>query len=197
MTIGLIFTTGAGEYFLTLFDTYGAMGLTLIALIEILSLMYVYGHARFTDDIEEMTGIRPGVYWQLTWRLIAPLLLIVILFMSIFKTFTTTPEYSAWIEGDGNSEKKKFPSWTLGIGTILALASILPIVFVALFRKLGITRPHVDYEAGSHLKRIETNASNAPMLNTHGFKDREDLTSDPDSPDELDYEDQCEIQVRM
>ena len=195
--VGLVFTTGAGEYWLTLFDSYGAMGLTLIALIEILSLMYVYGHARFTDDIEEMTGIRPGVYWQLTWRLIAPLLLIVILFMSIFKTFTTTPEYSAWIEGEGNSKKKKFPSWTLGIGTILALASILPIVFVALFRKLGITRPHVDYEAGSHLKRIETNASNAPMLNTHGFKDREDLTSDPDSPDELDYEDQNEIQVRM
>ena len=33
--IGLVFTTGAGEYWLTLFDTYGAMGLTLIALIEI------------------------------------------------------------------------------------------------------------------------------------------------------------------
>ena len=51
--IGLVFTTGAGEYWLTLFDTYGAMGLTLIALIEILSLMYSYGHARFTNDIEE------------------------------------------------------------------------------------------------------------------------------------------------
>ena len=66
----------------------------------------------------------------------------------------------------GKSEKKAFPSWTLGIGTILALASVVPIVFVALFRKLGITRPHVDYEAGSPLKRIETNASNAPMMPT-------------------------------
>ena len=52
--VGLIFTTGAGEYFLTLFDTYGAMGLTLIALIEIMSVMYIYGHAQFTDDIEEI-----------------------------------------------------------------------------------------------------------------------------------------------
>ena len=42
----------------------------------------------------------------------------------------------------------------------------MPIVFVAVLRKLGITKPHVDYEAGSPLKRIETNASSAPMMPT-------------------------------
>ena len=57
---GLVFTTGAGEYWLSLFDRYGAMGLTLIAFIEIVSVMYVYGHKRFTDDIQEMTGHRYG-----------------------------------------------------------------------------------------------------------------------------------------
>ena len=66
----------------------------------------------------------------------------------------------------GKSEKKKFPNWTLGVATILALASVMPIVFVAVLRKLGITKPHVDYEAGSPLKRIETNASSAPMMPT-------------------------------
>merc|ERR1712083_1280555 len=169
-----------------------------MGLIEILSLMYSYGHARFTDDIEEMTGIRPGLYWQLTWRFIAPLLLILILFMSIFKTFTTMPEYAAWIEENGNSEKKQFPAWSLGIGTILALASILPILFVALFRKLGITRPHVDYEAGSPLKRIETNASTAPMLRensmatTHGFEYR-DNSPERDSENGDEDEDQSNL----
>ena len=44
--IGLIFTTGAGEYWLSLFDKYGAMGLTLIAFSELISVMYVYGHER-------------------------------------------------------------------------------------------------------------------------------------------------------
>ncbi len=48
-TIGIIFTTGAGEYWLTLFDSYGAMGLSLIAFAEIMSVMYVYGHKKFTD----------------------------------------------------------------------------------------------------------------------------------------------------
>jgi solute carrier family 6 (neurotransmitter transporter, amino acid/orphan) member 15/16/17/18/20 len=33
--VGVLFTTGAGEYWLTLFDNYGAMGLTLIGLVSI------------------------------------------------------------------------------------------------------------------------------------------------------------------
>ena len=56
-SIGLIFTTGAGEYWLTLFDSFGATGLTFIAFAELLSVMYVYGHKRFTKDIENMTGM--------------------------------------------------------------------------------------------------------------------------------------------
>ena len=47
-SIGLVFTTGAGEYWLTLFDSFGATGLTFIAFTELLAVMYVYGHRRFT-----------------------------------------------------------------------------------------------------------------------------------------------------
>ena len=54
--IGLVFTTGAGEYWLTMFDSFGATGLTIIAFTELLAVMYIYGHKRFSDDIEEMTG---------------------------------------------------------------------------------------------------------------------------------------------
>ena len=61
--IGTVFTTGAGEYWLTLFDEFGATGLTLIAFIEIICVMYVYGHRRFTDDIEDMTGKRIKFYF--------------------------------------------------------------------------------------------------------------------------------------
>jgi hypothetical protein len=34
---------------LTLVDTYGATGLTLIAFIEVIIVMYVYGHKKFTE----------------------------------------------------------------------------------------------------------------------------------------------------
>ena len=94
--VGLIFTTGAGEYFLTLFDTYGAMGLTLIALTEIMAVMYIYGHKQFTDDIEEMTGVRPGLYWQICWRFISPALLAIVLGSSVIMSFMSKPEYTAW-----------------------------------------------------------------------------------------------------
>ena len=53
-----------GEYWLTLADTFGATGLTFIAFTELVAVMYVYGHKRFTQDIERMTGVRPGLYWQ-------------------------------------------------------------------------------------------------------------------------------------
>lgn len=95
-TIGLIFTCGSGEYWLTLFDKYGAMGLTLIAFAEIMSVMYVYGHKQFTEDIHEMTGVRPGMYWQLMWRFVAPVLIAVLLGCSVVSELMSSPTYSAW-----------------------------------------------------------------------------------------------------
>ena len=170
MTIGLLFTTGAGEYFLTLFDTYGAMGLTLIALTEIIAVMYVYGHARFTDDIEEMTGIRPGFYWQICWRFVAPVLLAVILVSSIITQAIKTPTYIAWngtevrcgmlklklilsslficrypafyfceitfsiLVFQAKAESKVYPPSAITLAFILALASVVPIIVVAVLR---------------------------------------------------------------
>ena len=40
--------------------SFGATGLTLIAFLELIAVMYVYGHKRFTDDIENMTGASQG-----------------------------------------------------------------------------------------------------------------------------------------
>ena len=42
------------------FFSFGATGLTLIAFLELIAVMYVYGHKRFTDDIENMTGASQG-----------------------------------------------------------------------------------------------------------------------------------------
>ena len=42
--VGQVFCTGAGEYWLKLFDSFaGPLGLVLIALRETVSVMYVYG----------------------------------------------------------------------------------------------------------------------------------------------------------
>ncbi|QQP53375.1 Transporter, partial [Caligus rogercresseyi] len=76
----------AGEYWVTLFDSYGALGLTLIALTEII----------FTNDIKIMTGVTPGPYWQMTWRFGAPIVLSTVLIMSIYSQIRSNPTYNAW-----------------------------------------------------------------------------------------------------
>ena len=43
-----------------------------------------------------MTGYRPGLYWQITWRFLGPLLMGVILVSSITFMIIKTPEYQAW-----------------------------------------------------------------------------------------------------
>ena len=94
--MGTLFTTGAGEYWLSVIDKYIGMGLSFIAFCEITAVMYVYGHKRFTDDIEHMTGVRPGWFWQVTWRFVAPILVSAIMVSSIVSETMKKPEYSAW-----------------------------------------------------------------------------------------------------
>lgn len=45
--VGLIFTTGAGEYWLKMFDSFaGTLGLVVVAFMEMIAVIYVYGHEK-------------------------------------------------------------------------------------------------------------------------------------------------------
>lgn len=47
-SIGLIFTTGAGEYWLKMFDSFaGTIGLVVVALMETIAVIYIYGHKKY------------------------------------------------------------------------------------------------------------------------------------------------------
>ena len=119
LTIGLVFTTGAGEYWLTLFDSFGATGLTFIAFTELVSVMYVYGHQKFTRDITVMTGVRPGMFWQITWRsvllimtvmmtmmsrFVSPALMAGIILSSLYFMMSHWPTYTAWDRATATGE---------------------------------------------------------------------------------------------
>ena len=100
------------QIFIKISRSFGATGLTLIAFFELISVMYVYGHKRFTDDIENMTGwwfnafwtpprwlssgVRPGPYWQIMWRFVSPALMSAVIASSIYFMLTNNPKYSAW-----------------------------------------------------------------------------------------------------
>jgi len=171
-TIGLVFTTGAGEYWLTLFDSFGATGLTFIAFTELVSVMYVYGHERFSNDIERMTGVRPGLYWQIMWRFVSPVLMAVVIMSSIYFMFKHTPTYTAWDGDQAMGIKREYPTWALVTAAILAVSSLVPILggaAIYLVKRLvygseGV-QDRCEYKGvEKKFLRTETSASMKPML---------------------------------
>nr|CAD7412345.1 unnamed protein product [Timema poppensis] len=148
--VGLIFCTGAGEYWLTLFDSFaGTIGLVLVALLETLAVMYVYGHEnpfrgtlfpalntsndpcfRFTQDIEDMTGYRPGFYWQITWRLLGPLLMLCVLVSSVLNMILEKPHYKAWDANKGMTVEAAYPDWVMVVAILMITVGVLPIIKV-------------------------------------------------------------------
>ncbi|XP_030745161.1 sodium- and chloride-dependent transporter XTRP3 isoform X2 [Sitophilus oryzae] len=162
--IGLIFTTGAGEYWLSMFDSFaGTIGLVVVALMEMIAVIYVYGHEKFTKDIYEMTGYKPGLYWQVTWRFLAPSIMIVILVSSIVSMVIQHPEYSAWSAEKGVSVKTPYPGWVLVIAGCMVLAGILPIPIVFLLRRYQILKMDINIHEGS-IRRIDTTVSTKEMI---------------------------------
>ncbi|EEB18169.1 sodium- and chloride-dependent transporter, putative [Pediculus humanus corporis] len=162
--VGLLFCTGAGEYWLKLFDSFaGTIGLVFLALLETFAVMYVYGHAKFTQDIEDMTGYRPGWYWQITWRFIGPIIMTAILVSSIVYRIVNKPTFSAWDSKTGETFPAEYPTWVLIIAIMMILAGTLPIPLVFLLRRFQCLKLDVDIHQGS-IRRIDTTVSTKEMM---------------------------------
>lgn len=64
--------------------------------IKIVFRSFCSVYNRFTEDIYQMTGIRPGLYWQMTWRYIGPTIMVLILGSSVISMIMNNPKYGAW-----------------------------------------------------------------------------------------------------
>lgn len=51
---------------------------------------------RFNKDIEFMIGHKPNIFWQVTWRVISPLIMIVILIFYFVTQVTKKSTYLVW-----------------------------------------------------------------------------------------------------
>ncbi|XP_078037509.1 sodium- and chloride-dependent transporter XTRP3 isoform X2 [Augochlora pura] len=188
--VGLIFCTGAGEYWLKMFDSFaGTIGLVMVALMEMLSVVFIYGHEKFTKDIEEMTGYRPGPYWQVTWRFLAPMIMVCILVSSIVSMFLKKPQYSAWDAAKGMAVPTNYPSWVLAIAAVIIFAGIAPIPIVFLLRRFQCVKLDVDIHQGS-IRRIDTTVSTKEMMGDVDLDEYHDRLEDfPEEDEDINSDD--------
>lgn len=89
---------------------------------------------RFADDIELMTGNRPGLYWLICWKYLSPLAMLSILVASFVEIFFEGTGYPAWVASKGVTERHEWPIWALFLIAILILTSVLWIPAVAICR---------------------------------------------------------------
>ncbi|XP_065484194.1 sodium-dependent neutral amino acid transporter B(0)AT1 [Caloenas nicobarica] len=138
--IAFLFVLKSGNYWLALFDSFaGSIPLLIIAFFEMFSVVYIYGIGRFNKDIEFMIGHKPNIFWQITWRVISPLIMLVIFFFYFVVTVSKELLYSIWdpsYEDFPKTEKAEYPSWVYAIIVILAGVPSLAIPVFAIYRAI-------------------------------------------------------------
>ncbi|GFO07012.1 coiled-coil domain-containing protein 113-like [Plakobranchus ocellatus] len=137
--IGLLFVLGSGSYWVALFDTFaGSFPLIIVALGECLAVGWVFGVNRFANEIQYMIGSRPGLYWKIAWKYIAPATIMSLLMGTLILQFSKPITYSAYDKETGLMDDVPYPWYASVICAFLVLSSVLWIPGIALARKTGL-----------------------------------------------------------
>ncbi|XP_057684124.1 sodium-dependent neutral amino acid transporter B(0)AT3-like isoform X2 [Corythoichthys intestinalis] len=136
--ISLIFTMGSGNYWVEVFNGYvGSVPLLIIALFELIGVVYIYGMNRFSEDIRYMTGKRPNLYWKICWTTISPLMLLVVLIAYVVLQAQRHPTYPAWnpaYEHFPKTEDKPYPDFAFAVIVLLCTVPVVSIPLVAIYK---------------------------------------------------------------
>ncbi|KAK0396663.1 hypothetical protein QR680_001804 [Steinernema hermaphroditum] len=148
--VGLVFTTRAGQYWVSFFDQFaGSYALMCVAFFEVFAVIYVYGYRRFCRDIEFMTGSKPGQFWLITWRFISPVIMLVLFFASVIKSFRNPPQYVAYNSKTALNVKSDYPEWAMFIAFGMITLAMAPVPFVWFVRKFKIWKMEGDIPVAS------------------------------------------------
>lgn len=133
--LGLTMVTQGGMYVFQLFDYYAASGVCLlwVAFFECVAVAWVYGADNFYDAIEDMIGYRPNPWMKWSWTVITPVLCMGCFFFSLvrYKPLTYNKVY-------------QYPDWAIGLGWVLALASMICIPMVVVIKIIQSDGPLIE-----------------------------------------------------
>ncbi|CAB3230054.1 unnamed protein product [Arctia plantaginis] len=77
--LGLTYVTPGGQFILELVDYYGGTFLILFcAIMEIITVFWIYGLENLCVDIEFMLGIKTSIFWRFCWGLVCPILMAIV-----------------------------------------------------------------------------------------------------------------------
>ncbi|XP_056261179.1 sodium- and chloride-dependent GABA transporter 2-like isoform X2 [Seriola aureovittata] len=166
--IGLVMVTEGGLYIFQVFDYYACSGMTLLlfAILQSVSIGWVYGADRFYDNIEDMIGYRPFPLIKYCLKYVTP---VVCMGTFIFSLVKYTPlKFNNTIE---------YPWWGYALGWWFTLSSTLMVPLWMLYN-LSVT-------PGTLRQRISilcTPAEDLPLTKSEKKAfELLDLTSSPDS----------------
>uniref|UniRef100_UPI002955A159 sodium-dependent neutral amino acid transporter B(0)AT1 n=1 Tax=Panthera onca TaxID=9690 RepID=UPI002955A159 len=164
--IAFIFTLNSGQYWLSLLDSYaGSIPLLIIAFCEMFAVVYVYGVDRFNRDIEFMIGHKPNIFWQVTWRVVSPLLMLVIFLFFFVVKVNEELIYSVWdpaYEEFPKSQKVTYPGWVYAVVVIVAGVPCLAIPGFAIYK---LIRNHCQRRGDRQglVSRVSTTSINGDL----------------------------------
>jgi len=114
--LGLPLICDGGFVLLDIVDSY-SMGFNsyVIALVNLIGICYLYGYDNYEKDMTYMLGRKPSLYWKITWKYLAFILIIPVMILE-------SHAKSAYKVGVAH--------WTVGLGWTITCSSL---VFIPLY----------------------------------------------------------------
>lgn len=158
---GLLFVQRSGNYFVTMFDDYSAgLPLTIVVILENVSVAWIYGTKRFVQDLEDMLGFKPCRVYFYLWKYVSPVCLIVLISASVVEMAINPPGYNAWVQDLASERFQSYPPWALAMCFALVIAAMLPLPLVFIARHFNWLPDGSNKLSVSYRKSLTKDTSN-------------------------------------
>lgn len=139
--LGLIYVTRGGFHIVSLVDHFGGQFLVFVlAILELLGVVWIYGLENFCWDIEFMLKRKISPYWRISWFVVMPMFL---LSMCVYWGIKMSKENLTYSEND-----LPYPTMVLSLGWALFIIGLgqvaLGVGYIAL-KKRGQTGSTIKY----------------------------------------------------